>query len=194
MLDIYNYISQTQMANFSRKYNKEEIIVHEERVAEYALKIIEVVNEDNCFSKPERNLLYFSALIHDIGYFINKEKHQKHSRYLILSDRELDIVPGELRNFLAIIASSHRKSLDKRLELYNLETRNKLLRLVSILRMADSLDHGHKHEIVLNKIVKEKDSLIIHIGGKGFENIYDRFIEKTMLFNDIFRMKTLLMR
>jgi Exopolyphosphatase len=186
MLNIYNYISYEDMLEFSKKYYKEKVFIHEKKVVSNAQKIMRSIRAEYNFSDAEENLLYLSALIHDIGYFVNKDKHHKHSKNIVLADKYLDIVPKELRGFLAVIVASHRKSLDENIELYSDDIKNKLLRLIAILRIADSLDHGHKYNTCIISVEKYGDLLLISMQGEGYEKIYPRFNEKAKLFNEVF--------
>jgi exopolyphosphatase/guanosine-5'-triphosphate,3'-diphosphate pyrophosphatase len=95
---------------------------------------------------PERELIEYAALLHDIGWHIARTSHHKHSMYLIQN--------GDLKNFsdeeieiIANIARYHRKSppKSKHANYANLSPRGKEIVRVgaSLLRLADGLDRSH---------------------------------------------------
>lgn len=107
-----------------RKYSYRKKVIHGQRVANYALKLYELVCENNEFAEEDRIILRYAALLHDIGTFINKKNHHKHSKYLILMDQDLNNFSQQLRTEMALLVSSHRKKLDKNVNTYS-KKRNK---------------------------------------------------------------------
>lgn len=189
MLDICDYLSFQSAACIAEKYNVGKLVDHEIKVASFAAAIFDETREMHKLSAMHRNLLCCSALIHDSGCFLNKSKHHKHTRYIILSDSILDNIPEYLRDYLAIIASSHRKTIDKNIKFYNENIQYKLKILISILRISDSLDHTHKLNNTLESIILDRRSLTFHINSKDFQKTLVKFNVKNQLFNDIFKIR-----
>jgi exopolyphosphatase / guanosine-5'-triphosphate,3'-diphosphate pyrophosphatase len=121
---------------------------HARHVAELALQMFDSAQNLGLhkLGSHERELLEYSALLHDIGMFLSYENHQIHGDYLI---RNADLL-GFDRQELAVMATTalfHRRvqpgkrhpefsSLDNRLQ--------KAVRILSILlRFAESLDRSH---------------------------------------------------
>lgn len=97
------------------------------------------------YGASERELLYYGALLHDIGGFISYTDHHRHGYYLVLNSPLLGFDATEIR-MLAAIVLHHRKALPKRSEaLADLGRRQRKLVAVlsTIVRLAESLDRGH---------------------------------------------------
>ena len=86
MLNIVNYLNENELLKVLDKYNVFDIASHEKKVSIYALRLLDSLSPYYQFKDEERNILYYSALVHDIGYFINKENHHQHTKYIILRE------------------------------------------------------------------------------------------------------------
>lgn len=186
MLNIHSYLSEAELFTIIEKYNVHNIASHEKKVASYALELFDFIKEDCNFSTEERNFLKYSALLHDIGYFINKEEHHKHTKYILLKEPMLDKLPIKLRFLLAAVASSHGKAIDESIELCSNELKLKLLQLIALLRIADALDHTHNLNISLEGIKIKNETLKIKITGKGSEYILKKLKKKSNLFSEVY--------
>jgi exopolyphosphatase/pppGpp-phosphohydrolase len=190
MLDICKYFSFKSALCLGEKYDVNGSANHEIRVGSFAAAIFDETMGLHKLSEMYRNILCCSALIHDIGYFVSKAKHHKHTRYIILNDSMLDAVPNSLRRSMAIIASSHRRNIDKGIKHYDRDERKKLKMLISILRISDALDSPHKKYTILDKIVLDKKHLTFYIDSSEFQKTLIKFNTKSKLFNDIFNIET----
>src|SRR4029078_13005224 len=97
--------------------------------------------------EPEdRQTLADAALLHDIGYHINYDKHHKHSYHLITHADLLGMTPTE-QLVIANVARYHRGAEPRRTHpnYGPLATpqRERIDRLSAILRVADGFDRGH---------------------------------------------------
>ncbi|WP_291633511.1 HD domain-containing protein [Clostridium sp.] len=188
MLNIATYLSERELFKVLDKYNVFDISTHGKKVSSYALRLFDSLNPCYEFKDEERNLLYYSAILHDIGYFINKEKHHKHTRYIILKEPLLDNVPSNLRDDLALIASGHGKSIDDSFDFYPNNKKIIILRLISLLRIADALDHKHNLHVSLEKVELKNDTLNIHIKGDDSNLILKKIKKRSSLFLKIFNL------
>ncbi|MEO6435365.1 MAG: Ppx/GppA phosphatase family protein, partial [Tepidisphaeraceae bacterium] len=64
---------------------------HSEQVARLTLRLFDDTRALHGFGTPERELIEYGALLHDIGWHIGRTGHHKHSAYLIRN--------GDLKNF-----------------------------------------------------------------------------------------------
>jgi exopolyphosphatase/guanosine-5'-triphosphate,3'-diphosphate pyrophosphatase len=91
-------------------------------------------------------ILMASALLHDVGRFINSVSSHKHSFY-ILNNTDFPFFSERERLMLATLARYHRKSPPKPdhegYSQLNEEDKKILEKLASILRLADGLDAPH---------------------------------------------------
>ena len=94
----------------------------------------------------ERQTLADAALLHDIGYHINYEKHHKHSYHLITHADLLGMTPSE-QVLIANIARYHRGAEPRKTHPnfgpLSAAARERVTRLSAILRVADGFDRGH---------------------------------------------------
>jgi exopolyphosphatase/guanosine-5'-triphosphate,3'-diphosphate pyrophosphatase len=121
---------------------------HAVKVAGFAGKLFDMTKRLKLhdFGAWERELLFYSALLHDIGIFLSYNNHHAHTYYLI---RNADLI-GFDRNEIDIIAATaffHRKSLPrgKYPEFASLSKRaqSTVRVLCVLLRLAESLDRSH---------------------------------------------------
>lgn len=189
MIDICDYFSFQSAIYAAEKYNVDKLIDHEVKVASFAAAIFDETKVFHRLSDSYRNLLCCSALIHDSGWFLSKTKHHRHTRYIILYDSKFNNIPDYLRSYLAIVASSHRKTIDKNIKLYSETVRYKLKVLISILRISDSLDHTHILNNTLENIKLDKKYLTFYISSNDFQKTLVKFNLKNQLFNNIFKIR-----
>lgn len=170
-----------------RKYSYNKKVIHGQRVANYSMRLYELLCEKSEFEESDRLILRYASLLHDIGRFISKEKHHKHGKYLILKDQDLNMIPLDLRSDIAILISSHRKKVDTDVNNYSREKREKLFKLVSILRVADALDLNEINEIVTGMNVEKNSVLVQLVDNKNLIEC-EKFNKKSELFKELFGM------
>jgi exopolyphosphatase/guanosine-5'-triphosphate,3'-diphosphate pyrophosphatase len=112
-----------------------------------------------------RELLEYSALLHDIGLFVSHSQHHRHTFYLIRNSELLGFTENE-KAIMANVARYHRKSHPKLkhegfAEL-SPEDRDAVIRLASLLRIADGLDRSHT-SAVRDLSVEKKGSRLVFI-------------------------------
>jgi len=119
---------------------------HCEHVATLAAELFDALRDSFALPAAGRDVLRAAALLHDIGYLINHEKHHKHAYHLIMH--------GEVRGFsvretelIANVARYHRRAFPKRAHpnfaRLDKSERRLVRRLAGILRVADGLDRTH---------------------------------------------------
>ena len=119
---------------------------HASQVQRLALRLFDAFGARLGCTPDERQTLADAALLHDVGYHINYDRHHKHSYHLILHAELLGITPSE-QVVIANVARYHRGAPPKRKHrnfsgLEN-ELRDRIVRLSAILRVADGFDRGH---------------------------------------------------
>ena len=129
---------------FARKCRSNER--HCEQVARLAVEIFEALRDAYALPPAGGDILRAAALLHDIGYLINHERHHKHAYHLIMH--------GDLRGFsareielIANVARYHRRAFPKKshpnFARLDRGERRLVRRLAGILRVADGLDRTH---------------------------------------------------
>lgn len=125
-------------------------IPHGEQVARLAGKIYEQLVEPFQLPPGDKRLLEVAAILQDVGYLINYDKHHKHSYHLILNSRLPGFKARELE-LIANVARYHRGARPKmKHESYRkLSTadRARVGAMASILRIASGLDRSHTQQV-----------------------------------------------
>ncbi len=188
MLNIANYLNNDELFKVLDKYNVFDIGSHGKKVSYCALRIFDSLNPYYELKDEERNLLHYSSILHDIGYFINKENHHQHTKYIILKEPLLNNIPRNLRVNLALIASGHGKYIDDCIHSYSYKEKVTILKLISLLRIADCLDHKHNLHVSLEKVEMKNGTLNINIKGEACDLIVKKFKKRSSLFTDIYNI------
>lgn len=123
---------------------------HGLQVARLALSIFDQLQEIHGLPSTDRRLLLAAAILHDIGGFISKKGHHKHSLYLIGRSELPGLSPTDML-MVGNIARYHRKNIPRpthpefmRLSPAN---RDRTTRLAALLRVADALDRAHLQHV-----------------------------------------------
>jgi exopolyphosphatase/guanosine-5'-triphosphate,3'-diphosphate pyrophosphatase len=119
---------------------------HARHVQKLALALFDSLGARLGCAPEERQLLADAALLHDIGYHINYDKHHKHSYHLITHAELLGMTPVE-QVLIANIARYHRGAEPKKSHNnfgpLSSASRARVTRLAALLRVADGFDRGH---------------------------------------------------
>ncbi|MFL5555522.1 MAG: HD domain-containing protein [Gemmatimonadaceae bacterium] len=119
---------------------------HAKQVQKLALQLFDAIGERLGCVPEDRKLLSDAALLHDIGYHINYDKHNKHSYHLIEHAELLGMTPVE-QIVVAHVARYHRgaepRKKHRNYAALEKPLRRTIRRLSAILRVADGFDRGH---------------------------------------------------
>jgi len=128
---------------------------HSKHVQKLALQIFDSIGQRLGCIPDDRKLLSDAALLHDIGYHISYDKHNKHSYHLIEHAELLGTTPAE-QIIVANVARYHRgaEPRKKHRNFGGLErpVRQTIKRLSAILRVADGFDRGHASAVAEIKV------------------------------------------
>jgi exopolyphosphatase / guanosine-5'-triphosphate,3'-diphosphate pyrophosphatase len=133
---------------FARKCRSNER--HCEHVGTLAIALFDALRDGYSLPPAGRDILRAAAMLHDIGYLINHERHHKHAYHLIMH--------GDLRGFstreielIANVARYHRRAFPKKshpsFARLDKGERRLVRRLAGILRLADGLDRAHAQTV-----------------------------------------------
>jgi len=121
--------------------------------------------------KKERELLHHAAFLHDVGDFISFNDHHMHSHYIISHAELLGFSNREVL-IMANVAKYHRKRVPKMrsADLRDLDEKDQqsVIRLSTLLRMAESLDRSHCNlvqAVRFTKAAKRSVKLIVTACG-----------------------------
>lgn len=120
--------------------------MHSKHVQMLALQLFDSIGQRLGCTPDDRRILSDAALLHDIGYHISYDKHNKHSYHLIEHAELLGVTPAE-QIIVANVARYHRgaEPRKKHVNFGGLDKpmRETIRRLAAILRIADGYDRGH---------------------------------------------------
>jgi exopolyphosphatase/guanosine-5'-triphosphate,3'-diphosphate pyrophosphatase len=128
---------------------------HSRHVQKLALQIFDSIGQRLGCSADDRKLLADAALLHDIGYHISYDKHNKHSYHLIEHAELLGMTPAD-QIIVANVARYHRGAEPKKKQRnyggLDKPMRETIKRLSGILRVADGFDRGHAGAVAEVKV------------------------------------------
>jgi exopolyphosphatase/guanosine-5'-triphosphate,3'-diphosphate pyrophosphatase len=116
---------------------------HSEQVARLCVRLFDLLKSLHGLARQDRELIEYGALLHDVGALIGRDRHHKHSMYLILNGDLHPFSRAEVRT-IANIARYHRKSSPTIRHTEFAKLPKRLRRTVrvgaALLRVADGLD------------------------------------------------------
>jgi exopolyphosphatase/guanosine-5'-triphosphate,3'-diphosphate pyrophosphatase len=138
---------------------------HAEDVARIALELFDTARSAglHTLGSWEREMLEYTAMLHDIGMFLSFDGHQTHSAYFIRNAELLGFDQKEL-TIMATLAEFHRKTLPRKKHqgyaMLDKASRDAVLKLSIFLRLAESLDRSRSGIIEHARIVRGKNRVI----------------------------------
>lgn len=133
---------------FAKRY--EVPMNHARHVAYLSVELFRQLKSLHGLTPEDGKLLEAAAYLLDIGHFVSDSAHHKHSHYLI-ANSDLAGFTADERQMIALLCRYHRKSMPQsRHEPYqklSSAQRQRLLRLIPLLRAADALDQSQEQVI-----------------------------------------------
>jgi exopolyphosphatase/guanosine-5'-triphosphate,3'-diphosphate pyrophosphatase len=118
----------------------------------------------------DAELLEYAALLHDVGYLLSHDTHEKHSRYMI-KNADLQGFRRKEVALIALVARYHRgDSPEASHEHYrNLSApqQRRVRQLASLVRIAEGLDRSHFQNVVAMRARLTGDALRVRVATKG---------------------------
>lgn len=160
-------VQEKSVLKLARACNFEE--GHARHVAKLALRLFDTAKmaELHSMSKGWRNLLYYSALLHDIGIFIAFTMHDDHGRYLITHHNLLGFTQREI-TIIAGLVATHRMKLNKNSQVFDTlepSAKENAEKLSIMLKVAEALEVSHsKHvdDAVLSVTAEDSTKLTVY--------------------------------
>lgn len=180
--------------NLLRKYHGDE--EHAECVRMIAVKLYDTLKDEVALDDHARILLETASILHDIGVFIRYDNHNVHSQYIIHNSEIFGLSRND-NTIVSQIAKYHKGSFmpqdDESFQMMPRSDRMMILKLTSILRIADALDRGHIQKFSDFTVKIQQNNLFIHT--KNSKNAVLEKIalsEKAGMFESVFGYKIIL--
>lgn len=155
---------ERSVREFAERCHYEE--PHSRQVQSLALTLFDELAARLQLTAHDRRLLSDAALLHDVGYHINYEKHHKHSFHLISHADLLGMTPAE-QIIVAHVARYHRgsppKTKHRAYAQLDRVSREKIVKLSAILRFADGMDRGHVSAVGSMQITLTGDTMRVSV-------------------------------
>ncbi|HSE39961.1 MAG TPA: Ppx/GppA phosphatase family protein [Acidobacteriota bacterium] len=123
---------------------------HANHSAQLSLQLYDALAPYHKYGPHVRELMEYSALLHDIGRVISYPRHQRHGWYIVKQSNLIGFKPDEIDMIAAAIAY-HRGKKPRKKDTYMENLRKKDRRIVKlltgILRVADGMDRQHNQVI-----------------------------------------------
>lgn len=141
---------------------------HGAYVQKHALALFDALAPIHRLGYPEREMLGYASLVHDIGHHISGASHNIHGEYLIRHTKMHGFTAPEI-DFLAALVRYHRGSKPKLSHptFASLNERDQVAVpiLAGILKLADAMDRSH--EQVVERMEIESGDGIVRITAHG---------------------------
>lgn len=166
---------------------------HACQVSKHALSLFDQLADLHGMGITDRCLLAAAALLHDIGGYISYKGHHKHSLYLI-SQAELPGFSSTEITIVANIARYHRKGEPaphhESFASLNAADQERVVKLASILRLADALDREHAERVSGVSVERGEKEIVLHLEGVG-DLLLEKWAlaRKSTLFESVFRLR-----
>jgi exopolyphosphatase/guanosine-5'-triphosphate,3'-diphosphate pyrophosphatase len=184
---LFASVREASVRNLAAQYDSDP--PHVEHVAALALQMFDALARDGVHPGDawERELLWASAMLHDIGMTVDYDDHHKHSRYLILNAGLPGFSPREVA-LIAQAARYHRKGspgLDDLSALGEDGDDQRLDRLAALLRVAEQLERSRDQAVrradvavedsaVTLRLVADANVSVAHWATQRQEDIFER--------------------
>lgn len=170
---------------------------HSRRVADLALELFDQTRPLHGLGDDERELLKYSALLHDIGEHVAHEGHDRHAAYLVHHGNLRGFDPDEIVLLTALVRWHRRgdpKTNDTLVGPIDRDTREVVRRLAALLRIADGLDRSRRQVVRHVQVRVGPSVVLVGLDSDGdpelelwgarrkrdlFERVFEREVEIT---------------
>jgi exopolyphosphatase / guanosine-5'-triphosphate,3'-diphosphate pyrophosphatase len=144
---------------------------HAEHVRELSLQLFDQLQPVHHLPAESRVLLEAGALLHDVGHTVSHKGHHKHGEYLTMNG-DIPGLEGRERAVVAAVVRYHNRKAEPAghhiaySSLGNSDQRL-ALRLASILRIAEGLDHSHRQRVTTLSATFQPGAAAVQVKARG---------------------------
>ena len=123
---------------------------HARQVAALALGLFDATASRHGLQAPERSLLEYAALLHDVGRHISYPDRHRHTEYLVRNGGLRGFDPREVE-MMALVGRYHRRGVPRKKNLafaaLARPDREAVRMMAGLLRLADALDRSNEQRV-----------------------------------------------
>jgi exopolyphosphatase/guanosine-5'-triphosphate,3'-diphosphate pyrophosphatase len=143
---------------------------HSRHVAELAASIFDQTRQLHVLAPEQRLVLEAAAYLHDIGHFISTIDHDKHGFYILTANPLIGLTDTQ-QSMVATMVRFHRRQQpsleDPAFRLLQQKERLVVMKLLSILRIADGLDSNRSGRVKKITLSNERAAWEMDLQGDG---------------------------
>jgi exopolyphosphatase/guanosine-5'-triphosphate,3'-diphosphate pyrophosphatase len=165
---------------------------HSRQVAQLALELFDSTVALHGLDAEDRELLELGALLHDIGEHVSRDGHARHSAYLIENGDLRGFSPDEI-HMLSCLGRYHVRGRPRESfqawESLDRKDRDRVLKMLAMLRIADGLDASH--DSVIGHLGVELDGPVVEVvvSARGDAELERWMLQrKKLLFQELFEL------
>jgi len=185
-------LRRSSVMHLARRCNSDE--AHTAQVARLALRLFDQTQSLHGLGAEDREMLEFTALLHDVGQHVSRKGHHRHAAYLVENGQLRGFSPGEVA-FLAALVRHHRrggpKPADPRYAALPGDERERLRKLAAVFRVADGLDRGRRGvvddvrvevgtDLVVLRLVAHGDAELSLWGARRRRELFERVFRREL--------------
>ena len=165
---------------------------HSRQVARLAMELFDSTASLHRLEGEDRELLELGALLHDIGEHVSRDGHARHSAYLIENGDLRGFSPVEIR-MLACLGRYHVRGRPRETflpwESLERKDRDRVLKLLALLRLADGLDAAHGSVVGQVGVELSTRAVEIIVSARGDAELERWLLQrKKQLFEELFEI------
>jgi exopolyphosphatase / guanosine-5'-triphosphate,3'-diphosphate pyrophosphatase len=186
-------LRRAAVAGLARRCNSSP--EHTRHVVRLALSLFDQTKELHGLGPLDREMLEYAVILHDIGQHVSRKGHHRHAAYLVENGQLRGFSPDEVALLAALVRHHRRgdpKSSETRMAALSAEDRERVRRIVAILRVADGLDRGRQGVVERVDVELGPQLVMLRLHARGdaelecwgarrkrdlFERVFDRELE-----------------
>jgi len=172
---------------------------HVQKVVEIALAIFDQTHQVHRLSPRDRFMLEVSAILHDVGHFLNSNEHQLYSEQIICSSDIMGLSNLELE-IVASVARYHSEEIPlpshPLYSSFDYNNKIRVSKLAAILKLAETLDISHRQKIQKIEIARHKGDLVFTLTTRDNTLLEEwsfsghlNFFEEVMGYRPVFKRR-----
>lgn len=143
-------------------------LVHARQVAAHARTLFESLLTLHRLKPEAGRMLEAAAILCDVGHFVSDIGHHKHSQYVVMNS-DLPGFTDHERTLVAMLCRYHRKSMPvaRHADFQELDegSRQTILRLIPLLRLADALDRTREQRVSAIRCEAGENQVTLRLTG-----------------------------